>query len=84
MIVKFILYLFIAIMDIFIAILPTATLGSGFTDILNTITTTLHYADLILPMSDLLIVLQFFLATELLIMGFRIGEFIYNKIRGSG
>lgn len=64
--------------------LPIAYLPSGITDVLSVVTNSLHYADLILPMSDLILVAKFGMAVELAIITFKAGEFIYNKLRGSG
>lgn len=84
MITQFFLYLIFAVIDISITFLPDVTIPAQITDVLTTVFNSLHYLDLILPMSDLLMVLQLFLACELAILIFKIVEFLYNKVRGAG
>ena len=64
--------------------LPVATFPAGLTDVLDAIGPTLSLLSLILPVLDFMNMAIVVLTIESVITVYKIGNLLYNKIRGSG
>ena len=84
MIANFFLTAFYAILWPVVSLLPVATLPTGVSDTLAVAHQGVGLLWLVFPIDAALTAVGIVLVLETLILGFRIGDFLFNKIRGSG
>jgi hypothetical protein len=84
MIISLIVNLFLGFFVWLFSFLPTATFPAGVQDVLDTISSTLLFLTLILPITTAIEVIELVLVIELAILIFKLANEVYNKLRGSG
>lgn len=84
MIIDFFLYLFYSLINFLIGLFPTGSLDSSISSSFVSLWDKISLINSWVNLDVLFSVFGIFLATEVLILTFHSGIFIYNKIRGSG
>lgn len=62
--------------------LPTGSLPTGVSTAFSSILAYLGYADGLFPVDTLLLVLQYAIAFEVIVLTFKTGVWIYGRVRG--